>query len=167
MEDLRQMGELPGLPGLDFRDSLVDAASMEGRVVVVSRLEQVGAPRQQVIEGLSDQFTESRMVTFALFCPDRQTALAVHEAFSKRAADQPELFLIFSEADTPSMAFIAGLPQDTQTGETVLLADGNRQIRRTYQVEKEDDLKRLVEHIAIVIPPKRSPKPVLKREIEK
>ncbi len=167
MEDLRQMGELPSLPGSDFRDSLVDATSLEGRVMVVSRLEQAGAPRQQVIEGLSDQFTESRQVTFALFCPDPQTALAVHQAFSKRAAAQPELFLIFSEADTSSMAFIAGLPQDTQAGESVLLADGNRQIRRTYQVEKEDDLKRLVEHIAIVIPPKRSPKPVLKREIEK
>lgn len=167
IDDLRELGELPDLPLSDFRDSIVDKTMLEEKVFVVSRLENTNTPRQKVIEGLSDQFSESGMVSFVVICPDSSTSELVHSILKKRESYKEALFLIFAESDSTSKDFLVALPSEVQSGQFVLLADSKRQIRRLYEVESAKDLQRLVEHIAIVIPPKRSPKPVLKREIEK
>jgi hypothetical protein len=167
LDDLRQLGELPGLPASDFRDTLLNDGVIGDKVLVVAKVDDTNAPITKVLGGLSDQFAESRMVSFVLICPDSEKAALLLDVFEKSAHYRSDLFILIAASDSSVNEFIGALPDEIQSGQSVLLADANRQIRRLYRVEEKSELKRLVEHIAIVIPAKRSPKPVLKREIEK
>lgn len=49
----------------------------------------------------------------------------------------------------------------------IAMVDDSLYVRRIYQVNQEEELKRLVEQTAILLPERSRPKPVLKRETEK
>lgn len=49
----------------------------------------------------------------------------------------------------------------------IAMVDDSLYVRKIYQVNQEDELKRLVEQTAILLPERSRPKPVLKRETEK
>lgn len=167
LDDLGQMGQVPQMSATDIRDSLISMENLRGKVLVLGAIAVGDQTAIEAIRGLSDQFAESRAVVFALFGNDAEATRQLGEAYRKQEEAYPGMFLFFPGGNPESASLLESLPFPEGRGRYVALADTSHTIRRVYDLGSPAEVKRLVEHLTIVIPGKRTPKPVVKREIEK
>lgn len=167
LDDLGQLGQIPQATLIDARDSIISTESLRGKALVIGALNTGDPEATRAIRGLSDQFAESRAVVFALFGSDAESARQMADAFRDMEASYPGMFLFLAADNPENQAVLSALPFPEKQGRYVALADTSLALRRVYDLGNPAEVKRLVEHLVIIIPGKRTPKPVLVRETEK
>ncbi len=167
LDDLRQLGKVAPVEVTDVRDSLVAFGALQGKVLVVGPVDPDNATAVQALQGLSDQFGESGAVAFALIGKNPSAAGQLEDLFAGQEEKHPGMYFFIPANAAGADALLQSLSFSEWNGHTVALADTSLMIRRTYDLTLGEDVKRLVEHLTIVIPSKRTPKPVVKRAPEK
>lgn len=164
LDDLQQLGQIPDLAVLNAQDSLIRLHDFKGKVVVLGMLKPEDEASFKVLQSVGQQFAESGYAHILLMSEDAEQA----RQWQSQLADAPNgaLFTPLSMHTASPQTLPEALPKGMQWG-MAALADTSLTIRRLYRLNQPEDQKRLVEHLATVIPPKRSPKPVVKRTVEK
>ncbi len=167
LDDLRQLGQIPAVEVMGTGDTLVSFETLKGKALVIGPVDAEDAGLLKALRSIGDQFAESGAVVFALFGKDAAAAGQLEDAFREPRSRNPDMFLFFA-GDTPDAgAMLSALPLQHQGGHSVVLADTDLVVRRAYDLTQQEEIRRLVEHLTIVIPSKRTPKPVVKRQTER
>lgn len=164
INQLQPLGQLYVVELPDSRDSLIRFDDFRGKALVVADIGSGNTSAMETLRSIGEQFAESRAVSVAMLIPSEEAASA-QDFFQPAMEEHPGLFYILKG----DVAGVEKLRQSLSfSGETnVALADSSLTVRQVYQIGDEKDIRRLIEHLVIVIPPKRSPKPTMKRSIEK
>lgn len=162
-DDLQNLGQTPAAGLVDVRDSLIRLNEIADKVLILSELGSGDTLSMRLLHGVADQFGPSQAVVFALFGKDSAATLALQNYFREQSETYPDMFLYFSGGEEVLQA----LPLPQRNGRYVALADTAHTLRRVYDLHEKGEVNRLVEHLTIVIPGKRSAKPILKRSAEK
>lgn len=164
MDQLQNLGSLPAVELPDHRDSLIRFAGFKGKALVVADVKTGDDAALEALRNIGDQFAESRAVSIAVLAPD-SSAAAMQAPFQSAAELQPGLFHVLKNGSAQAEQLRKNLPFSGRSN--VALADTSLVVRQVYDLSNAQDIRRLVEHLVIVIPSKRTPKPVLKRPTEK
>lgn len=119
---------------------------------------------------LDPEFFKGKMIIGGVY----QTTLAktlekLHEQFDER---DDLVFVLFSQEDSDILDLkdtkqVIWLKQDINQVEQFFLVDIKGVIRKTYDLNDVKQVKRLVEHTAVLLPKKQDRELVFKRELEK
>lgn len=164
MDQLQNLGSLPDVELSDHRDSLIRFGDFRGKALVLADIEAGDAAALEALRNIGDQFAESGAVSIAVLAPDAY-AVAMQAAFQSVVQEQPGLFHVFKNGSEQAQQLRKNLPLAGSAN--VALADTSLAVRQVYDLANTQDVRRLIEHLVIVIPSKRTPKPVLKRPAEK
>jgi len=164
MDQLQNLSSLPAVELPDHRDSLIRLDDFRGKALVLADIEATDAAALEALRNIGDQFAESGAVSIAVLAPDAD-ATAMQAPFQAATQERPGLFHVLKNGSEQA----AQLRKNMSLSGTanVALADTSLMVRQVYDLSNAQDIRRLVDHLVIVIPSKRSPKPVLKRPTEK
>ncbi len=162
MDQLQTLGQLPSVELPDHRDSLIRFTDFRGKALVVADIKAGDDAALETLRNIGDQFAESSAVCIAVLSPD---AAAMQAPFQSASEMHPGLFHVLQTESAQAEQLRKALPFTGQAN--VALADTSLVVRQVYDLNNAQDIRRLIEHLVIVIPSKRTPKPVLKRPTEK
>lgn len=168
--ELGQFGALPAEPMAGLDGVSVSVNQFSKGVVIVSRVEAaIPAVYNRILEELGKvhtQFDARQDVFFLLAAPARDSAQLLHDIAQYALNDPGQVFLLRSPAkESPDFGFSAA-GADPQAA-WVALADTSGQIRQYYDFRDGGRVKRLVEHITMLMPVIEREQAILKRDKEK
>jgi len=171
LDDLGEYARLPGLQLPAGGDSLLYPASLQNHIVVWALLPEEDSVRERMLYYLGefhDQFQERPEVQY-LLAPAGLDSTAFARALGELPSSDPA-FLPVPSADAENLAgpALLDLPlegRDLDENPYLALTD-SLVVRRYYSVLSKEDMKRIVEHIAVLLPVETSETKV-KRETEK
>jgi hypothetical protein len=167
--------------GVEYRQSRLAQMAMHGPVPSFSYSDQLG----------SRLTTEDWVgkVTLLGFGPGGQDDVALDASLTRmqvQFAEREDVQVlrwqdpsaeIISSSDLPAiivertalegMLAQAGATPADKEGPVVFLIDSKRELRQYYHVDDQEEVRRLAEHTAILLPPQRINKPQLQRQPEK
>jgi hypothetical protein len=157
MEELQTLGSISDSRFLTPEGGVVDSSRFNGKIVVAAVLTaQNQALFGPVLTKLHDQFDERADVLFLLHAPslsynkeNMNTYFSDYQLF-----DEEQCWLLSTpmEAET---ATVYAMPE-ASAYPYFALVDAKGMVRRHYDVRNEKDVKRLVEHIALLLPREKS-----------
>ncbi|MFN7116680.1 MAG: TlpA family protein disulfide reductase [Saprospiraceae bacterium] len=171
MSELNNYGKLPDFSYNTVVNTQVQTADLQGKVAVANVLdlknEALSATWGTMLEKLHDQFNERNDVRFLIYVTD--TARTTIESFTTKykLQDYEQCYFIPADADV-----IKKLPLDHHIGADSLLThltlvDTKGMVRKHYNVQDQAQVKRLVEHMALLLPLQKREEISLQREPEK
>jgi len=171
MGELKEFGKLSGLTYPTFAGKNVQDADLQGKVTVANVInlqdEQLSNTFGNVLEKLHDQFDERQDVLFLIHVTD--TSKINMEVFATRYKLDDYAQCQFIPTDAAMLQHLQPnyyISADSlQTHFT--LVDTKSMVRKHYDVRDEAQVKRLVEHIALLLPLRKKEEITLKRELEK
>ena len=120
-----------------------------------------------LLDKMKDQFNDRSDVKFfwVLDIGDSTLGSSLLTAKPDKYAD----VYFIDESDPAYLAFINQLPSKKPLGgtNTLVVIDKKSMVRNVYDPFSEEDMGRMVEHITILLPPKKVDKPELNRQKEK
>jgi hypothetical protein len=154
---------------------------LQGKLTIAGFLKVSGASAGieadfgENLRKLHEQFDERRDVIFLLHITGDSTAVRHIGDFAERygLADEEQVF--FVTGGRPDLETLArqGYRLPFKEGESpaqnpyLVFAETSLTIRRYYDVRRIEEVRRLVEQIAILLPREKEPEPELRREREK
>ena len=149
--------------GLDYQIAARSELGNLGDWVLSQNFDFYGNP-------LDPQFFKGKMIIGGLFQPAlSKTIQKLHEQFDERD-DLVFVFFIQENSDILDLKDakqVIWLNQESNQSKEFFLVDIKGVIRRTYDLNDVKQVKRLVEHTAILLPKKQDRELVFKRELEK
>jgi len=128
----------------------------------------------QTLKQLHDQFDErDELVFLTVFHGEGSEMARSADQFTENfgLTDEEQLFFVgVNEPEFAGMQKSIFQPKPgpaDEPGAFFLLTDTTSTIRRYYDVRQESEVKRLVEHIALLLPLKKDRELIFKREVEK
>lgn len=171
MSELKNYGTLPAMSYATFSGTQVADADLKGKVVVANVLnmqdDQSLTVWGKVMEKLHDQFDERKDVRFLIHVLD--TTQANITSFSKKYKldDYEQCYFIPTEA-TALTALAANYHVGADSLLThFILVDTKNVVRKHYNVQDEAQVKRLVEHLALLLPLQKKEEISIQMEREK
>lgn len=181
MAELKEYGTFPSKNWTQVDGSPLSANYLKKKMLLAHQMPD--ATQADLVSGygetlqrLHDQFEErDELVFLTLLHGDSLQALNQASSFAENyeLENQEHQFFVhlngqdFSDLSEgvlqPSSEFEPG----TTPSAFLLLTDTTATIRRYYDIRKEEDIKRLVEHIALLLPFKKDRELIFKREAEK
>lgn len=167
--ELEKLGTLPEDSFQGFDGSTPSRRQFASGVVIVSRVETANKSGfNRVLQELGKvhtQFDARQDVFFVIAAPDADSAQFMQAAQQNDLDDPAQVFLIkSSSADAPDFGFSrAGFERSSAL---VALADTSGQIRQYYDFNDGSRVKRLVEHITMLMPVIEREQAALKRQKE-
>lgn len=177
LEELGEHGTIPPFELLTYKRDTLSREQLEGKLVVASFIdfsdEEQTRRTGAYLNKLHKQFDERPDLLFlqhVLNAPgtDRIQSFELQH----RLDDQDQcLFLVGEDGNMEKRVRtlysmpVADAPAPLNT--QLVLADTSLTIRRYYDLRKEEEIKRMVEHIAIILPRIEERDLVFKRETEK
>lgn len=120
-----------------------------------------------LLDKMKDQFNDRSDVKFfwVLGIADSTLGPTLRTANPDKYAD----VYFIDEADPAYLAFMNQLPGKKPLGgtNTLVVIDKKSMVRNVYEPFSEEDMGRMVEHITILLPPKKVDKPEVNRQKEK
>ena len=179
LEELEEVGPIPAFGTIYHNGKVLPADMIEDKMVVTSFLnmqnEKTSEALGQVLYQLHDQFDAREEVLFFTYVLNRQDSTEQLDRFIEQHELQDTaqcIFLLAEDAVITDQARGAyqlpleeGQTLDDQT--TMVFTDRDGIIRGYYDITKEARQKRLVEHIAMLLPKKKDRELVFQREKEK
>jgi len=156
---LKDHGVIPSMSlqthtGEEFTNQMID-----DRIVVASVLdfssEGLKTAFGNSLTKLHDQFDERNEVAFLMHIADSTTTDAAVEAFAEAYAltDARQCYFLRGADGEYAAKTLYNMPEEAiESLAYYALADTSNTVRHYYDVRKEEDVKRLVEHIAIILP---------------
>ncbi len=173
LETLGELGEfekIPSGPYQTMEGASMEEAFLDGSVLVIHRFASPASPESEKVAlelgKIHQQFDERPDVRFLLFSSPSDSSGLLLLLEKNRLIDPAQVVLVrpdFRDNQSISFAKDPGSSSDPW----VILADTSGLIRQYYDFRDGSRVKRLVEHIASLMPVVERDKPVLKREREK
>lgn len=161
-EALAEFGDYGRMPALDRYELLAGSLpdSLRGNMYVLSWLADTDSDATQrygeIWNKLGDQFKDSPHIYFVSFAQDSATAYQFIDRHELAPFREVLPFLRVSKAEFYRLAEQIQLPLSEYdapgTKPVVALADSSLTVRNFYDLTQEDEVKRLVNHIALFIP---------------
>lgn len=167
LKDLSDYGPVPGATFASQNSELV--AALPGKVLVSafvpdansSAADQQGA----LLKKLHDQFDEREEVLFLAHLADSTSGFAQKYQLTDTAQC---FFVLHSREDLLAAAEKEyKLPTGADPASWIVLSDIQGNMRRQYDVSQPEEVKRLVEHIAMLMPVAKREKVMVRRDAEK
>lgn len=171
MSELKQFGTLPNFSYTTFSNATIATPNLQGKVAVVNVLdlqnEQLSRTLGGILERLHDQFNERQDVYFLIHVMDTSKTTIENFARQYQLQDDTQCYFIPTSA-----ANLAVLPANYHLSADSLyshftLVDTKQMVRKHYDVQDEAQVKRLVEHLALLLPLQKREELTLQREREK
>lgn len=171
MSELSDYGKLPAFSYHTFEGMNLTFNDLQGKVIVANVLNfennQSNRALGAILEKLHDQFDERSDVCFLVHVTD--TSLARVASFSAKYNLEDDNQFYFIPLDTTQMTALA---KDYRLGIDSLatyftLVDTKGIVRKHYNVQDDTQVKRLVEHLALLLPLQKKEEISLQREPEK
>lgn len=164
-------GKLPEFTIVGPEGEAISSSALNGGLVVVNFFpegdENLKAKLGDYLYRLHDQFDDRNEVAFVTHLRDSAQAEAFLQKYE--LTDKEQCFFVPGGKDFPAKYAHEGLPD--WKGQTIypyfLLADSSLTIRNFYDMRQDTSIKRLVEHMAMIIPRKPERDIIFKRETEK
>jgi hypothetical protein len=169
MSELKQYGLLPDLSYRTLDGKNLTTADLRGKVTVTNVLDwhnpTLADAYGTYLQRLHEQFNERADVYFLIHTPDTTKARAFAQQYGLQ--DSTQCFFL---SGTPTE--IAALPTNYHLSADALkthftLIDTKTMVRKHYDVRDEQQVKRLVEHLALLIPLQKKEEITLKRDLKK
>ena len=173
LEELKELGPMPMPTMADMLlKTPLPADSLQGRWTVsafvdLTNKQQAALVGDQLSE-LHKQFDERKDLLFLTFAQGDSTSLANWLA-SYKITDLNQCRFALGDARQMQAATSAYGITDTdwQNHSWMVFSDNKQMIRKRYTIDQVEEVKSLVEHIAVLLPIISRDEPVLKREKEK
>lgn len=171
LADLKDYGKIPEFTLQTVQGEPFTNQDIAGRMVVASFLdfkdETLLTQFGEVLNKLHDQFDERNDVAFLMHLTDTTATNEAIEDFATTYAltDQWQCYFLRGADATSIAQQIYKTPQDTPFA-YFALADTSNTVRRHYDVRQESEVKRLVEHIALILPQNNERRSVSNRDPE-
>lgn len=171
MGELKQYGALPNFSYTTFQNTTIAAADLKGKVAVANVLdlqkEQLTHTFGNTLEKLHDQFKERKDVFFLIHVTDTSKTNVENFARQYQLQDYAQCYFIPTDA-----AVLSTLQTNYHLAADSLytyftLIDTKNIVRKHYDVQEEIQVKRLVEHLALLLPLQKREEITLQRESEK
>jgi hypothetical protein len=125
----------------------------------------------EVLTDLHEQFDLPENIQFWTVFENKDSTFAANYQTSHQMAKDTNQLLYWTVAEQDYESFVAqlGLLEQEKNflpNGLLVLVDDSLYVRRAYQLDKEADVKQLVERIAILLPERKKPKPEVKRKEE-
>lgn len=162
---LAQMGLFGHIPSFTYSDGLGGTHSTdtwEGKVTLLGIPMAASVPDEPLLEALNrmqEQFAEREDVQVLLWMDE--------DVEPAGSGDSHIPLVVASRTVLEPLIHRSELEGIRESQAVILLFDVRKELRQFYQAGKPDDLRRLAEHTAILMPPQRISKPQVQREPEK
>lgn len=183
MAELKEYGTFPSQDWTQVDGNRLSASFLKKKMLLAHQMPDASHPDLitdygETLQRLHDQFDERDELVFLSLLPgDSLQALNQARSFAEKYEldDQKQLFFVhLNKQDFSNLSEGALRPSsefesesDIEPSAFFLLTDTTATIRRYYDIRKEEDIKRLVEHIALLLPFKKDRELIFKREAEK
>ena len=176
MQELKDFGKLPAFTLANYNDSLITSERFAEGLIVGYFFSE---PHEDLYAGklvkLHEQFDERDDIFFLAFAPD--TTLATRNRMQQFAeanglVDEEQNFYLQGEpVEVERLAKACQMPFEERgmslTDNSLLFFADSLMVRGFYDIREEENLKRLVKHITLNIPPKKDKELLFEREVEK
>lgn len=167
MEELQQFGELPNFGFATFSDQVIAKNDIKGKIVVSNFIHLqdtvLSSHFGMNLLKLHKQFDERTDVIFLVHVMDTTSGKInrVVNAFAEKYQLKDSLQCYFVSSDLNSLRHLAfegyKMPPDT-TMPYFAITDPDLVVRNHYDTKNPNEIKRLVEHIALLLPRKKERK---------
>lgn len=160
LAELREDGEIPDFSLQTYKDEPFGNENIAGRLVVASFIdftnESLATTFGETLAKLHDQFDARNEVAFLMHIMDTTATVAQIESFAKQYELEDQRQCYFLKGDPAIFKTLAHngykMPDDGDAMPYFALADTSSTVRRQYDVRQPEEIKRLVEHIAMILP---------------
>ena len=163
LQGLSDLGSFPKLHWMSLEGDTLKSSDWTDHLGLVALSESPGlaSDLEDPLARIREQFQDRPDVGIYHFVP----ALGQQDSLVKSF---PVGLTSLDSAQFASLqGFLVGLPDFTSASQPVILVDRAGRVRKVFDVSKHSDLQYLARVVAILLPPKKVEKPVLKREVEK
>lgn len=176
LHELKDVGKVAAFAFENINDSLITSRRFAEGLVVGHFLSEQGQERYAAnLAKLHDQFNERDDIFFLAFLPDTSAAgrqSLIRFAESHNLIDETQCFFLQgTPAAIDALARDCNLPFGEKgmslAANSLLFFADSLMVRGFYDMQVEEDMKRLVKHITINIPPKKDKELIFEREVEK
>lgn len=175
MQEMKDYGKMPGFALYNYNDSLINAERFADGLVVgyffSARHEGLYAEK---LAKLHEQFDEREDVFFLAFADTASIGRGRLEQFAAthNLVDEEQNFYLMGTPDEVSrLAEGSHIPFEengmSRPDNSLLFFADSLMVRGFYDMQEEENLKRLVKHITLNIPPKKDKELLFEREAEK
>lgn len=171
MSELKQYGVLPDFSYPTSVSTSISTADLKEKVAVLNVLDLQNAERSRtlggILEKLHSQFDERKDVFFLIHMLDTSKVNIENFAKEYKLEDYAQCFFIPTDGAT-----LATLSSKYHVSTDSLythftLVDTKGMVRKHYNMDDKTQVKRLVEHLALLLPLQKMEEITLKREQEK
>ncbi len=155
--ELSDLGKVPSFSLPDQNNQTIDPASLSGKITVFQFLPSDIELAKQLINRLSkvhQSFNESDDVLFITVWRTDQTDQLLNYAVQLGIEDHKQWYLLGASGQHLS-DLISGFNLENAES-SIILVDGETTVRKVYNINQDTEMGRLVEHVAILVPKKRS-----------
>lgn len=181
MAELKAYGTFPSKTWTLVDGSPLSEAFLQKKMLLAYQLPAANDPELvsrygETVRRLHDQFEErDELIFLALLHGDSTVSADQATAFAENYElenQQQQFFIHLEDREYTSLNEGVLQPQngsesDLEPSAFLLLTDTTATIRRYYDIRQETEIKRLVEHIALLLPFKKDRELIFKREVEK
>lgn len=177
MDELDDFGTFPNAPWKMVDGSAISPSFLHGKMllayVLPTKDDELTDEFGLTLQKLHHQFDERNELVFLTLVPGSNGKVAAEQAddFRETYTLKDDAQLFFLEVGEEKLEDIRGRilqpREDVSQKALFLLTDTSSTIRRYYDVREESEIKRLVEHIALLLPLKKDRDLIFKREAEK
>lgn len=180
LEELEEIGPMPIFGTIYHNEEALTKAHLEGNIVISSFLDVQNNPTKdvfgQLLQKLHHQFDardDIRFYTYVIGGQSDSTGMLADFIEKYDLQDTAQCYFLLADDSLIRQQATEGyrLPltegQSLENQPIMVYTDGNGMIRAYYDIQIEERQKRLVEHIAMLMPRKKDRELYFKREKEK
>jgi hypothetical protein len=156
--ELKDLGKWSFINSVDIFGNNIDTAEISKKMIIGALYD---AQNFDTFKKLYEQFDERDDLLFFIFCNDSTESSYINEFLLEYGNNDVEQIKFFKLND-----FIVG-DQFLSSSKNYFLADIQGIVRKFNDVGDVQQVKRLIEHTAILLPKKKDRELVFKRELEK
>lgn len=148
---------------------------VQGKVWVSTFIQDtlVPAAKKEILQTVHNQFNKQEGVVFLIYLPSSLSGFSkdgLNRLKQDLDLEEPQQVFFISDTlgfNSESFSKQFYLPASANAGDYFILSDGMMQVRRYYNLNDKDDLQKLVEHTAMLMPRKSKDRPELVPQREK
>jgi hypothetical protein len=149
MAELKPLGPIPAFVAQNLNGESISEKNLAHRIVVINFPKNA---KSELKTSILEQFDNRNDIQFVSFYAD--STFAVKQYFAQKFPRGNEHWWPLTNSTAFSQKIEAIAPDSILTENLYMLADSNNVIRRFYDGTNRSDMVRLVQQIALIMPPK-------------
>ncbi len=163
LKEMKAVASLPDWTMKSTENVVVNSDSLRNKISIISFFdkEKMDLSALSQLLKLHEQFGERKDVRIYTFFPSKDSLYV--DTFAKKEPLQ----WVFVKNDDPNNILPLLNLLDNKGDQTISLLDMVQNRRNNYDTRNPEEFKKLVAHVAVLLPLKKEAKPKIKREVEK